>query len=425
MRAVQEVTVPLSRLNALVEGCQLDERQRRWLYGFIADEIGYGGATAVARALSVSPITVNAGLKEVKAAERARTGQSSDADNEVLTAPKGRVRRPGGGRKQAADTQPGLIEELKKLLESSTAGDPMRVILWTTLSLRKITDYLVDKNFKVSHVLVGRLIEKLGYSKQVNQKMIQLGDAHPDRDEQFKFINEKSEQFIAQGLPVISVDCKKKENLGNFKNNGATYRPKNDPEKVLDHDFMLKEMGKVAPYGVYVLNDNTAFVNLGQTADTAEFASESVARWWHFFGEKNFKGKKLYVICDGGGSNGSRVRLWKYVLACMAESYGLEIHVSHLPPGTSKWNKVEHRLFCFITKNWQGQPLVDIETVVSLIENTTTKRGLKVNCMVDENVYFRGSTITDEEYESIDLERLGTCGQWNYIIRGFKQEKEQ
>lgn len=409
MKAISEVTVPLSKLNALIVGCDLNERQRRWFYGFIANEIGYGGTSAVARALDVSPITVKAGQNEVSGNEEA----ASEADAE-------RIRRPGGGRKQAVKKQPELMQALKELLESSTAGDPMRVIFWTTLSLRKIEAYLQGKGFNASHVLVSRLLSDMGYSKQVNQKMLQLGAPHPDRDKQFEFINTKSKEFLKQGNPVISVDCKKKENIGNFKNNGASYRKKADPVQVLDHDFQIQKLGKVAPYGIYVLNDNTGFVNLGQSSDTAEFAAESVARWWHYIGETNFKSKKLYIICDGGGSNGCRVRLWKYVLATIAASYGLEIHVSHLPPGTSKWNKVEHRLFCYITKNWQGQPLVDIETVINLISNTSTTKGLKVKCMVDDNVYFRGSVISDEEFETIDIERIGELGQWNYIIRGFR-----
>ena len=281
---------------------------------------------------------------------------------------------------------------------------------------------LKNKVFKASHTLVASLLSEMGYSRQVNQKMIQLGKPHPDRDAQFQFINRKSEEFLSLGLPVISVDCKKKENLGNFKNNGQEYRPKGEPRHTYDHDWLIKELGKVAPYGVYVLNDNTGFVNVGQSADTAEFAGESISRWWHYIGEENFPGaKKLYVVCDGGGSNGCRVRLWKYVLAVFAEFYGLEVHVSHLPPGTSKWNKVEHRLFSYISKNWAGKPLIDIQTVVSLIASTSTKTGLKVVCQPDNNVYLRGVAITDEEFARILLEPVGDFGNWNYIIRGFKK----
>lgn len=226
---------------------------------------------------------------------------------------------------------------------------------------------------------------------------------------------------MAAGLPVISIDCKKKELIGNFKNPGAEYRLAGEPRAVWDHDFEIKELGKVAPYGIYVLNNNTGFVNLGTSSDTAEFAGESVARWWHYVGESTFPNAcKIFITCDGGGSNGCRIRLWKWFLATIAESYGLEIHVSHLPPGTSKWNKVEHRLFCYISKNWAGQPLISIETAVNLIGSTTTKGGLKVRCDVDNNLYRRGIKITDEEFATIDMEPLEVCGQWNYIIRGLK-----
>ena len=296
---------------------------------------------------------------------------------------------------------------------------------WTTLSLRKIQDELNSLGFPVSHVVISELLEEMGYSKQVNQKMLQVSKPHPDRDAQFQFINEKCKAWLSKGLPVISIDCKKKENLGNFKNGGAEYRLKGKPRHVYDHDWLIKELGKVAPFGIYNLNNNVGYVNPGQSRDTTEFASESVAKWWHFIGEESFPGcKKLFIVCDGGGSNGSRVRLWKWALACFAEFYGLEIHVSHLPPGTSKWNKVEHRLFSYISKSWAGQPLVDIETVVNLISNTTTRTGLKVRCDIDNNVYLKGTKITDEELDQIALDPIPEFGTWNYIIRGFKHGED-
>lgn len=298
----------------------------------------------------------------------------------------------------------------------------MRVIHWTSLSLRKIAELLEGQGFKVSHPVVGKLLEEIGYSKQTNQKSLSVGEPHPNRDEQFQFINNKSLAFINNNIPVVSIDCKKKENIGNFKNNGSEYRLLKNPRQVLDHDFVLPDLGKVVPYGVYVINDNTGFINLGTSADTGEFAGESLTRWWVAIGKENFNSNKLYVICDGGGSNGTRVRLWKYALALMAQRYDLEIHVSHLPPGTSKWNKIEHKLFCYISKNWQGIPLINIETVVNLISSTTTKNGLKVNCIVDKNIYTRGIKISDEVFQKIDLERIGEFGQWNYIIRGFKSD---
>lgn len=427
MRAITHVTIDLNNLHKALSITSLNERQIREFSGFLANEIGYGGVLAVSRALKISPITVRKGrqeflkLSENKTDNKDRSTENCEEQTSDL-APATRIRRVGAGRKSVLVKQPKLQATLQALLEASTYGDPMRVIVWTTLSLRKIQEELAKQGFKISHTVVGELIEQLGYSKQVNQKMLQTSQPHPDRDEQFRFINEKSKSFLAENLPVISVDCKKKVNIGNFKNPGAEFRPKSSPRKVLNHDFPLKELGKVAPYGVYVLNDNTGFINLGVSADTGEFAAESVGRWWHAIGQENFPAKKLYIICDGGGSNGSKVRLWKFALAQMAELCSLEIHVSHLPPGTSKWNKVEHRLFCYISKNWQGQALVDIETVVSLISSTTTKKGLKVNCEVDKNTYNHGIKISDKEFAKVDIERIGEFGQWNYIIRGFKDE---
>ena len=247
--------------------------------------------------------------------------------------------------------------------------------------------------------------------------MLQVGEPHPDRNRQFEFINSKAENFLRQGLPVISVDTKKKENIGNFKNNGQEYRKSGDPRKVLDHDFPIPELGKVAPYGVYVLNDNTGFVNLGTDHDTAEFAVESIFRWWTTIGKHTFPdADKIYINCDNGGSNGSRLHLWKYELQQFANITGLEIHISHFPPGTSKWNKIEHRLFCYISKSWQGQPLIDIETVVQLISNTTTSKGLKVICRVDNNKYELSRKIPEEEYKNIHIISEEILGDWNYII---------
>lgn len=425
MRAKTIASIPVEEFKKglLISG--LNERQRREYSGFVAYLLGYGGVSAAARTLGMSPITVRKGLEEfaeLSGNEVAKIADSTSSDQDAISSehPAGdRIRRAGGGRKSAVEKQPGLIEELEQLLEASTYGDPMRPLVWTTLSLRKIQEHLVANGFKVSHTVVGELLDELGYSKQVNQKMLQVNEPHPDRDSQFRFINDKTKEFLLAGLPVASIDCKKKENIGNFKNAGAEYRRSGDPRRVLDHDFAIADLGKVAPFGIYVLNSNTGFINLGTSADTGEFASESLGRWWHAVGKENFQTNKLYVICDGGGSNGTRVRLWKYSLAQLAERTGLEIHVSHLPPGTSKWNKVEHRLFCYISKNWQGQPLIDIETVVNLITSTTTKNGLKVDCMVDEHVYERGRRISDEEFQKIDIERLGEFGQWNYVIRGF------
>jgi hypothetical protein len=270
----------------------------------------------------------------------------------------------------------------------------------------------------VSHVTVGSILEDMGYSKQTNQKMLQVGEAHPDRNAQFEYINGKAKKFIAKGEPVISVDTKKKENIGNFKNNGQEYRPAKTPRKVLDHDFPIEELGKIAPYGIYNLNSNTGFVNVGTSRDTAEFAVESISRWWETVGKNTFPhAAKLLITGDCGGSNGYRVKLWKYQLQQFAARTGLTIHVSHFPPGTSKWNKVEHRLFCFITKNWQGKPLIDIETAVELIGSTTTTKGLRVICRRDDNIYELSKTVSDEQIRSIKLSKLGKHGEWNYLIK--------
>lgn len=416
MKALTHVTIPIEEFRQLQDFCALNERQRRGMYGFIAYQAGFGGMTAVARALDVAPITVRRGLDEytqVVASAKEEAPEAKAAEGVGM-----RIRKEGAGRKSVQFHQPGLLDALRGLLEETTYGDPQKVLLWTTLSLRKLSEHLNLQGFKVSHTVVGELLEELGYSKQCNQKMLQVNEPHPHRDEQFRFINAKANAFLQAGDPVISIDCKKKENIGNFKNNGQEYRPLKQARKVLDHDFALL---KVAPYGIYVLNDNTGFVNLGTSSDTAQFAGESVGRWWHHVGEQSFPGRKrIFITCDGGGSNGCRIRLWKWVLATIAQKYGLQIHVSHFPPGTSKWNKVEHRLFSYITKNWQGKPLVDIDTVVSLIGATTTTTGLTVTCQVDTTEYQRGIKISDEDFAKIDMEPIGEFGQWNYVVRGFK-----
>ena len=313
----------------------------------------------------------------------------------------GRIRKEGGGRKRVEDTHPKILEYIQKIVDGNTYGDPERVLSWTTLSLHDIQELLhTEYKIKVSYRTVSTLLEKLG------------------RNEQFEYINKKVKEFTDAGDPVISVDTKKKENVGNFKNNGQEYRKKKDPRKVLDHDFPIPELGKISPYGIYVINSNTGFVNLGTSHDTAEFAVESISRWWETVGKNTFPNKKrLMITCDCGGSNGYRLHLWKYQLSQLAKRTGLAIHVSHFPPGTSKWNKVEHRLFCYITKNWQGQPLVDIQTAVNLIGATTTAKGLKVVCKADYNEYPLSKKVSDEDYNSISISRIDPFGEWNYIIK--------
>lgn len=383
----------------------LDERQRRIYLAVEAQSYGWGGISRVCEISGVAPFTVRQGLAEI--------------NGEIPPARSDRVRAPGGGRKRLENSMPDLDDHILRIVDGSTYGNPEKVLSYTTMSLRGIQERLLTEyGESVSFSSVGNILEKLGYSKQANQKMLQVGKAHPDRNQQFEFINSKAARFLKQGLPVISVDTKKKENIGNFKNNGLEYRKKGDPRKVLDHDFLIPELGKIAPYGVYVLNNNTGFVNLGTDHDTAEFAAESILRWWSAVGKNTFPdATKIYINCDNGGSNGSRLHLWKYELQQFANITGLEVNVSHFPPGTSKWNKIEHRLFCYISKSWQGQPLIDIETVVQLVSNTTTSKGLKVICQVDNNKYALKRKVSDEDYDNIRLIPGKTLGDWNYIIK--------
>ena len=383
----------------------LNERQKRIYLAAEAKSYGWGGISRVSEISGVAPSTIRNGIAELNGGEPLKQTEHQRAS--------------GGGRKKLETSMPNLDTHILQIVDGSTYGNPEKVLSYTTLSLRAIQKKVFELfGEKVSFRSVGTILERLGYSKQANQKMLQVGEPHPDRNKQFEFINDKSARFLKQGLPVISVDTKKKENIGNFKNNGQEYRKSGDPRKVLDHDFPIHELGKVAPYGVYVLNDNTGFINLGTDHDTAEFAAESILRWWKVIGKNTFpNADKIYINCDNGGSNGSRLRLWKYKLQQLANITGLEINVSHFPPGTSKWNKVEHRLFCYISKSWQGKPLIDIETVVQLISNTTTAKGLKVICQVDKNKYALSQKVSDEEYKNICLLPEETLGSWNYAIK--------
>lgn len=388
----------------------LDERQRRLVLGMIAEELGHGGVAFLNTVTGVARQTIVNG-----AAENSHSAPSKQSESEPTN---GRIRRPGGGRKPLTDKYPDLHEKIQSLIDKDTYGNPENPLLWTTASVRKIADELLSQfGYEIHFTSVGKELEAMGYSRQQNQKMCQLGSQHPDRDAQFRYINDTAESFLKAGDPVLSIDTKKKENIGNFKNNGSEYRPKGEPRKVLDHDFPLPELGKVSPYGVYVLNNNTGFINLGTSHDTPEFAGESVRVWWETIGKNTFPdAKRLYITCDNGGSNGGRVWLFKHYLQELANATGLEIHVSHFPPGTSKWNKIEHRLFCYISKNWQGQPLIDIETVVNLISSTTTKKGLKVTCKVDTRVYETGQKITEEQKEKLNITFVGPNEKWNYYI---------
>ena len=383
-----------------------DEKSKRILLSKAAEVYGYGGKAHIVSLTGITYPTLNAG--------------KIDSDNKELIL-SDRIRKEGGGRKSITERFPGITEIIEQIIDGNTYGDPCKELHWvaSTLSLRKISNILVEQHsISISYVKVAQLLDEMGYSKQINQKMEQVGIPSPYRNEQFEFIDKTAHQYIEKGEPVISVDTKKKENIGNFKNNGAEYRKQKDPRKVLDHDFPIKELGKVAPYGVYVLNNNTGFVNLGISHDTSEFAVSSISYWWKAIGKNNFPNtKRIYITCDGGGSNGSRSRNWKYELQQFSNDTGLEIMVSHYPPGTSKWNKIEHRMFCYISKNWQGQPLVDIETVISLISSTKTEKGLSITCQLDKKIYETGHKISDEEFAKLNIIPCEVLGNWNYIIK--------
>lgn len=383
---------------------QLNEMQRRQYAATLAKAYGYGGATVVHDITGISLNTITSGKKELDS--------RPDLGN-------GRIRREGGGPKWTEEKYPDIQERVGEIVDGSTYGNPEKVLSWTTANLRSIQKTLAEKyGISVSYVTVGTILEGLGYSKQANQKMLQIGKPHPDRNAQFECIGKKAKEFIESGEPVISVDTKKKENIGNFKNPGREYRRSKDPRKVLDHDFPIKELGKIAPYGVYNLNHNIGFVNVGTSHDTAEFAVESIFRWWKTVGCHTFpNATKLMITCDCDGSNGYRSRLWKYQLSQLAKRIGIDIHVCHFPPGTSKWNKVEHRLFCYISKNWQGKPLIDIETAINLIGSTTTETGLKVICQRDDTVYKLAKTVSDDDFESINIDKIAPFGNWNYLIK--------
>jgi transposase len=380
----------------------LDERARRLAVAAESKAWGPGGISAVSEATGVSRQVIRRGLKELQgSAERSA----------------GRIRRPGGGRKKAKEKDPTLVADLERLLEPATRGDPDSCLRWTCKSVRHLADELVRQGHQVSYPVVAELLHDLGYSLQANRKTKE-GSAHPDRNAQFEYISTRVATAIGMRQPVISVDTKKKELVGDFKNQGAEWRPKGDPEKVRVHDFAIPELGRAAPYGVYDLAANTGWVSVGIDHDTASFAVETIRRWWHAMGEERYPGaNRLLITADGGGSNGSRLRLWKLELQQLADETGLTIAVSHFPPGTSKWNKIEHRLFSFISKNWRGQPLISLEVIVSLIAGTTTKKGLTVQARIDDRKYPAGTKVSDAELAEIQLSRDDFHGEWNYEIR--------
>lgn len=382
----------------------LDERGRRRFAAAEALAAGHGGVTAVSRATGIARSTINRGLAELR-------------DETVLALPPDRVRRAGGGRKSLTATDGTLLADLQALVEPVTRGDPMAPLLWTAKSLRKLAAELQARGHRIGHNVVAKLLRELGYSLQANRKTLE-GASHPDRDAQFNYINDQVKAALAAGQPAISVDTKKKELVGDFKNNGRDYRPKGDPEKVRVHDFKMPELGRAAPYGVYDIADNTGWVSVGIDHDTASFAVNSIRRWWQTMGHKRYpEARRLMISADGGGSNGSRVRLWKIELQALANELDIDITVCHLPPGTSKWNKIEHRLFSFITQNWRGRPLVSYQTIVQLIAATTTKAGLTVRSELDTNLYPKGRKVADADMSALNLLRHTFHGDWNYTIK--------
>jgi len=379
----------------------LDERLRRLYAAAEAKALGYGGVSAVARATGVSRRAIGSGLKELGA----------PAADSVRY-----IRKPGGGRKRTVDKDVALIHDLEQLVEPNSRGDPESPLRWTCKSVRKLAEELKRQGHQVSHRLVAELLQDLGYSLQANRKTRE-GAAHPDRNAQFEHINDQVRAYQDDGQPVISVDTKKKELVGDFKNSGRDLRPQGDPEKVRVHDFLIPELGKATPYGVYDVTHNLGWVNVGIDHDTATFAVESIRRWWRLMGQPLYPAAhQLLITADGGGSNGSRLRLWKVELQKLAHETGLEIAVCHLPPGTSKWNKIEHRLFSYISQNWRGKPLISHEVIVNLIAATTTNPGLKVRCQLDTQSYPTGTVVSDDELAQVNLQPDDFHGEWNYAI---------
>jgi len=385
----------------------LDERMRRIVAAAESLALGYGGASIISRATGVSRRAIAAGVVELRMAATKRAP-------ERLT--ERGIRRSGGGRKRTTQTDPTLKQDLERLVDPVTRGDPGSPLRWTCKSVRKLAEQLNGQGHQASHRMVAELLHELGYSLQANRKSLE-GSHHPDRDAQFQHISQKVQQYLAAGQPVISVDTKKKELVGDFKNGGRELQPKGRPERVRVHDFEIPALGKVAPYGVYDIGSNAAWVSVGIDHDTSTFAVESIRRWWHMMGHLTYpKAKHLLITADSGGSNGARVRLWKVELQKLADETGMEITVCHLPPGTSKWNKIEHRLFSFISQNWRGKPLISHEVIVQLIAATTTKHGLKVRSQLDTNTYPAGVKVSKKEMASLNLHRDQFHGEWNYSI---------
>jgi len=383
----------------------LNEKEKRLVLAADAKSLGRGGLSLVSRISGVSRMTLNSGLQELI------------NPTEILPQSSKSIRKPGGGRKKEVEKDPSLKKTIEDIVSPHTMGDPMKTLQWTSKSLRNIASIVNEKGYSVSHQLVKTILKSLGYSLQSNRKTDE-GGTHQDRDAQFEYINDISTSFLALGYPVISVDCKKKEVLGNLKNAGKDWFPIKEPMKVKVYDFIDKDLGKAVPYGVYDIANNEGWVSVGVSRDTASFAVASIKSWWYEMGKKQFPcSKKIYITADGGGSNSSRSKLWKKELQLLANEIGLEITVSHYPPGTSKWNKIEHKLFSYISMNWRAKPLLNLQVVVNLIASTTTAKGLKVNAKIDDSIYETGIIVTEDELSKIKITKNEFHGEWNYTIK--------
>jgi hypothetical protein len=384
---------------------EMDERRRRQWAAAEARELGWGGVSLVARATGLSRPTITAGLRELDQPLPERASQAA------------RVRRLGGGRRPLVETDPGLLQALEALIEPLTRGDPESPLRWTCKSTRRLAEELRRQQHRVGPRTVAMLLHEVGYSLQANRKTRE-GGRHPDRNAQFEFINASVARFLMRDQPAISVDTKKKELVGDFKNGGREWQPQGKPEEVLVHDFLNKTLGKAIPYGVYDIINNQGWVSVGITHDTAQFATNSIRRWWQEMGRDRFpKARELLITADGGGSNGHRTRLWKVSLQALADELGMTLNVCHFPPGTSKWNKIEHRLFSFITMNWRGKPLVSHQAIVNLIASTTTSTGLIVKAALDTNHYDTKIKVSDKELAALRLQRNDFHGEWNYLVK--------
>ena len=402
--SISRIAVEQLRKKWILISPQLDERSRRVWAGIEASAYGHGGITLVHRATGLSRLTIKKGQTE--------------SLQKVPVVTLERVRAKGGGRKRKTEVWPELVEQIEEIVTPFTKGDPMSPLKWTSKSTYRIAEELAARGHKIDPGTVGTILKQQGYSLQLNRKEKQGGDQHEDRDAQFQHINSRVVDQIAEGGPAISVDTKKKELVGNYRNGGREYHPKGEAPEVNAHDFPDKELGKVAPYGVYDISVNEGWVSVGVSSDTAKFAVNTIREWWYKMGQALYQGsKRLLITADGGGSNSSRSRLWKIALQELADELQMTIEVGHLPPGTSKWNKIEHKMFCFISQTWRGKPLVTKQAIVQLIAHTTTRSGLKIMSALDERTYEKGIKVSDAEIAEVNLVKNEFQGKWNYSIK--------